>query len=74
MIYKYVEGVSLQPLVSNTQAKNCVSDIVDMEYVKFHHATPLLRVTLCNRGECVPNAHNTVLFGMIHMKFEPEVS
>lgn len=45
-----------------------------MDRVKFHHASPLLRVTLCRRGECKPDIHNTVLFAIIHIKYHPLVS
>lgn len=44
-----------------------------MNRVKFHHATPLLRATMCRRGDCVPDIHNTVLFGIIHIKYHPLV-
>jgi hypothetical protein len=35
---------------------------------KLHQATPFYRVTLCNRGSCVPSRQNTVLLGLIHYK------
>lgn len=75
-VYKYVPGLTLRPLVPNPPQHNCLSQIVNaqMNRVKFHHATPLLRATLCRRGECKPNVHNTVLFGIIHIKYHPEVS
>ena len=44
-----------------------------MNRVHLHHATPLLRATLCKRGECKPDVHNTVLFGIIHVKYHPLV-
>ena len=33
-----------------------------------HQATPFYRVTLCDRGSCVPSRQNTVLLGLIHYK------
>lgn len=73
LIYKYIPGLTLRPLVPNPPLSNCLTQVVsaDMNRVKFHHATPLLRATLCRRGECVPDVHNTVLFGMIHIKYHP---
>ncbi|KAL8287651.1 hypothetical protein RQP46_003509 [Phenoliferia psychrophenolica] len=72
-IYKYQEGLTLRALDPAPPAHNCITEIVgaEMNRVKFHHATPLLRVTLCRRGECVPDIHNTVLFALIHIKYHP---
>ncbi|KDE05704.1 hypothetical protein MVLG_03938 [Microbotryum lychnidis-dioicae p1A1 Lamole] len=73
-VYKYVPGMTLRALDPNPPKHNCLTSIVNaqMNRVKFHHATPLLRATLCRRGECKPDIHNTVLFGMIHVKYHPE--
>ncbi|GAA6010122.1 hypothetical protein JCM10207_007570 [Rhodosporidiobolus poonsookiae] len=73
-IYKWVPGLTLRPLDPLAPAHNCLTTLLkaDMNRVKLHHATPLLRATLCKRGECVPDVHNTVLFGMIHVKYHPQ--
>ena len=34
-----------------------------------HQAGPVMRFTLCNRGECKPNIHNTVHVSLIHRLF-----
>lgn len=72
-IYKYVPGMTLRALDPRPPTHNCVTEIInaEMNRVHFHHATPLLRATLCRRGECVPDIHNTVLFGFIHIKYHP---
>lgn len=69
-IYKYQPDTRLKLLVPNPPAINCLTELTGAErdHAKFHHSTPLLRVTLCARGECEPDIHNTVLFGMIHIK------
>lgn len=68
-------GLTLRALDPSPPSTNCLTEIIgaEMNRVKFHHATPLLRVTLCRRGECVPDIHNTVLFGLIHVKYHPLV-
>ncbi len=71
-IYKYAPGAApLQPVNPSPPAHNCLTELTGAErdHVKFHHATPLLRATLCRRGECTPDIHNTVLFGVIHLKY-----
>lgn len=35
---------------------------------EFQHATPLHRVTLCDRGSCTPSQNNTVLLSLVHYK------
>lgn len=71
-IYKYVPGdAPLQPVNPNPPQHNCLTELTraQRDHAKFHHATPLLRATLCRRGECTPDIHNTVLFGIIHIKY-----
>ncbi|GAA5874931.1 hypothetical protein JCM1840_007154 [Sporobolomyces johnsonii] len=72
-IYKYVPNLTLRPLDPLAPSHNCLTDVIgpDMNRVHLHHATPLLRATLCARGECKPDVHNTVLMGMIHVKYHP---
>lgn len=71
-IYKYVPGPApLKPVDPNPPLHNCLTELTgaQRDHAKFHHATPLLRATLCRRGECTPDIHNTVLFGIIHIKY-----
>lgn len=71
-IYKYdPTGALLKAVDPNPPQHNCLTEVIGAErdHVKFHHATPLLRATLCRRGECTPDIHNTVLFGIIHIKY-----
>ncbi|GAA5866987.1 hypothetical protein JCM3774_003747 [Rhodotorula dairenensis] len=72
-IYKYVPNLTLRPLDPLAPSHNCLTDLLgaDMNRVHLHHATPLLRATLCKRGECVPDVHNTVLMSIIHVKYHP---
>ncbi|GAA6036697.1 hypothetical protein JCM8097_003434 [Rhodosporidiobolus ruineniae] len=72
-IYKYVPNLTLRPLDPTPPAHNCLTDLLgaDMNRVHVHHASPLLRATLCKRGDCVPDVHNTVLFGIVHVKYHP---
>jgi hypothetical protein len=74
-IYKYVPNLTLRPMDPAAPAHNCLTDLLgaDMNRVHLHHATPLLRATLCQRGECTPDVHNTVLFGIVHVKYHPLV-
>lgn len=61
--------------------RTCIQDVVDaFKNDGVHQATPILSMTLCNRGECVQDVHNTVLFGIVHGKrrlpvrtYEPRV-
>lgn len=53
--------------VNSKAETTCIEDIMGTD---LHQATPILRVTLCNRGECLPSIHNTVLFGLIHKRNE----
>lgn len=59
--------MTLRPLVGKQPEQNCITDLIaaDSARTDYHHATQLLRVTLCKRGECVPTPDNTVLFGLI---------
>ncbi|GAA6049379.1 hypothetical protein JCM3770_007316 [Rhodotorula araucariae] len=72
-IYKYVPNLTLRPLDPLAPSHNCLTELLgpDMNRVHLHHATPLLRATLCKRGECKPDVHNTVLFAIIHVKYHP---
>lgn len=72
MIYKLVGETAMPPLLPNAPVVNCISQAVNGNFPAsaHHHATPLLRVTLCERSKCVPDVHNTVLFGMIHVRVD----
>lgn len=75
-IYKYVHGEVLQLLPalanSSTSTLNCIARELESDHKDpmVHHATPLLKVTLCDRGECVPDIHNTVMFAIVHIREE----
>lgn len=74
LMYKVVPGASpLQAANPGASYSNCITKVVGEHLDRaYHHATPLLRVTLCRRGECVPDRRNTVLFGIVHVKFAQE--
>ncbi|GAA98031.1 uncharacterized protein L969DRAFT_617657 [Mixia osmundae IAM 14324] len=73
-IYKYVPDLTMRKLLPHSPESNCLTDLLgaDLGHTHLHHATPLIRATLCNRGECKPTIHNTVLVGLIHVKYHPE--
>lgn len=74
LMYKYVPGEApLQAVNPGASYSNCITNVVGEHLDRAYHlATPLLRVTLCGRGECVPDRRNTVLFGIVHVKFPQE--
>jgi len=39
------------------------------EQYEVHQASPAIRITLCNRGECLPDIHNTVYVSLFHRVF-----
>lgn len=52
------------------QKTTCMHKVTDKyHYWQVHQGTPILSMTLCNRGECEPNIHNTVNFGIIQPKY-----
>lgn len=48
--------------------KTCVQDIMMTDNV--HQSTPILALTLCDRGKCKPHDNNTVLIGMVHRRHD----
>ena len=39
----------------------------DIPFNYFHQSTNILKLVLCNFGECVPNGQNTILIQLIHL-------
>lgn len=70
-MYKHVPGSApLQAIQTSVAYSNCLTRTIGEHLDRaYHHATPLLKVTLCRRGECLPSKENTVLFGIVHVKF-----
>lgn len=48
----------------------CVHDVM-LSNNHVHQSTPMLSVTLCNRGQCTPTANNTVMIGMLQRRYDP---
>ena len=44
------------------------STILGFANHNIHQATPYYRVTMCDRGRCIPDSTNTLLFGIGHLK------
>ncbi|KAH0355808.1 hypothetical protein KCU83_g1360, partial [Aureobasidium melanogenum] len=57
---KYVAGVT-EPPAPQTCLKDNVAE-------GLHQGTPLLSLTLCKRGECAPDKHNTILLGLVQRR------
>lgn len=54
--------------------QTCVHDVM-LSNNHVHQSTPMLSITLCNRGECEPSANNTVMVGMLQRRYDrPAVS
>ncbi|KAF4977607.1 hypothetical protein FZEAL_5891 [Fusarium zealandicum] len=54
----------------HSDANTCMHDVMlDNQHV--HQSTPMLSVTLCNRGECEPSKNNTVMIGMVQQRYDP---
>ncbi|KAK7424121.1 hypothetical protein QQX98_000731 [Neonectria punicea] len=49
--------------------KTCVHDIM-MTNKNVHQSTPMLILTLCDRGTCEPQDGNTVMLGMVHRRYD----
>jgi hypothetical protein len=65
-IYRFVEGQRLVEHAGTPEKpQTCVNEKFDLGV---HQGTPMLSVTLCKRGECEPDAHNTVLMGIVQKR------
>nr|XP_031862412.1 uncharacterized protein CI109_001909 [Kwoniella shandongensis]KAA5529484.1 hypothetical protein CI109_001909 [Kwoniella shandongensis] len=60
-------------LPTSLDTSNCIGDAHSAwEAKRIHQASPLYRLTLCNRGKgCEAGTENTVLFGLAHTKRGP---
>lgn len=48
-----------------SKGHTCLNDVM-LSDSHVHQATPMLSLTLCNRGTCKPTTENTVMLGMVH--------
>ncbi|KAF2101006.1 hypothetical protein NA57DRAFT_74599 [Rhizodiscina lignyota] len=65
-IYKYVEG---ERYVEHVGAPETPQMCVEEKMAHgVHQGTPMLSITMCNRGECQPDIHNTVLMGLVQKR------
>ncbi|KAK8850335.1 hypothetical protein IAR55_004252 [Kwoniella newhampshirensis] len=85
--YNFAPSLTLEPVEVNSRrilyqdvilppqldTRKCVQDAhFSWEPRKIHQASPLYRLTLCERGMgCVAGEDNTVLFGMAHTQRSP---
>ncbi|KAF2102939.1 hypothetical protein NA57DRAFT_52481 [Rhizodiscina lignyota] len=66
----YLSGAGEPEQPAEPKRATCLHNLVDKYgYWQIHQGTPVLSMTLCNRGECEPNIHNTVNFGIIQPKY-----
>lgn len=57
----------------HSKSMTCMHDVMlDDKHV--HQSTPMISVTLCNRGTCEPNEQNTVMVGMVQRRLDPPLS
>ncbi|KAF5656755.1 hypothetical protein FHETE_10804 [Fusarium heterosporum] len=57
----------------HSRERTCIHDVMlDNKHV--HQSTPMLSVTLCNRGTCEPDEENTVMVGMVQRRLDPPLS
>ncbi|KAF4125519.1 hypothetical protein GMORB2_4359 [Geosmithia morbida] len=56
----------------HSKAETCVHDVMRSDS-HVHQSTPMLSLTLCNRGSCTPKEDNTVLIGMVQRRYDPPV-
>lgn len=47
----------------------CIHDVM-LSDPHVHQSTPMLSLTLCDRGTCTPSANNTVLIGMVQRRYD----
>ncbi|KAF4457074.1 hypothetical protein FALBO_15270 [Fusarium albosuccineum] len=54
----------------HSPSKSCIHDVMLTDR-RVHQSTPMLSLTLCDRGTCEPHEHNTVMLGMVQMRYDP---
>lgn len=65
-IYQFKEG---EKYVTHTGSPEKPQMCVDEKFAYgVHQGTPMLSITLCNRGECEPSIQNTVLMGLVQKR------
>ncbi|KAH8170042.1 hypothetical protein LIA77_10586 [Sarocladium implicatum] len=52
-----------------SKQQTCLHDVM-LSDAHIHQSTPMLSVTLCNRGACQPTPSNTVLIGMVQRRYD----
>jgi hypothetical protein len=67
-VQKTYKEYALGPISENSFARNCIHRNHPNLGSMLHQATPLYRLTLCERGKCEPDVHNTVYIAVNHAK------
>lgn len=52
-----------------SELQTCIHDVF-LTDAHVHQSTPMLSLTLCNRGKCKPSEDNTVLVGMVQRRYD----
>jgi hypothetical protein len=52
-----------------SEHQTCLHDVM-LSDGHVHQSTPMLSVTLCDRGDCHPSPENTVLIGMVQRRYD----
>ncbi|KAL4732048.1 hypothetical protein ACLX1H_001055 [Fusarium chlamydosporum] len=50
--------------------KTCMHDVM-LDDSHVHQSSPMLSITLCNRGTCEPSEQNTVMVGIVQRRHDP---
>ncbi|KAF5004293.1 hypothetical protein FDECE_9203 [Fusarium decemcellulare] len=66
----YPLGASPDETWHSVHKMTCVHDVM-LSDQNVHQSTPMLGLTLCNRGECEPDDANTVMLGMVQRRHDP---
>lgn len=53
-----------------SEKKTCLHDVMLSDH-GVHLSSPMLSLTLCNRGDCEPTPENTVMIGLVHHHQDP---
>ena len=54
----------------HSDQETCMHDVM-LSNKHVHQSSPMLSLTLCDRGECKPSENNTVLLGMVQRRYDP---
>ncbi|KAM5362446.1 hypothetical protein ACJZ2D_012528 [Fusarium nematophilum] len=66
----YPSNVDPRETWHSGKMKTCMHDVM-LTDSHVHQSTPMLSLTLCNRGACEPNDQNTVMLGMVQRRHDP---